>query len=202
MTADLKHLIVGTFSYQEPSWAYDCGADAGNFYCFHAACEPHVSGYAMADTVLAEPMPTAGFKGDLSELSSVQVPTRRVLREVNTFDKLPPLPPAVRAVDSATGVQADSASGVPSASGDWEFLEQVLQPCVSQLRKSFDKDAYRLYMEPHGPHTSSTVARTQAIASMVDEVVGTISGAMPSERARDLVEQNVFQVRRLLKREV
>ena len=73
---------------------------------------------------------------------------------------------------------------------------------MSQLRKAFDKDAYRPYMEPHGPHTSSTVARTQAIASMVDDVVGTISGAMPSERARDLVEQNVFQVRRLLKREV
>ena len=36
---------------------------------------------------------------------------------------------------------------------------------------------------------------------MVDEVVGTISGAMLSERARDLVGQNVFQVRRLLKRE-
>jgi len=88
------------------------------------------------------------------------------------------------------------------ASADWQFLQKALQPCLSALRSQFDKATYNMFMEQQKYLNDMTVARTQAISSVVDDIVASLTGAMKSERAVNLIAEYELRIRRLLEQEV
>ena len=95
-----------------------------------------------------------------------------------------------------------AATETHAESGDWEFLQGSLQPCIAALRCKFDSNRYRIYMEQQKSLNDIVAARTQAISSVVDEFVLVMFDAMNSERAQHQIKQHEFQIRRLLKQEV
>ena len=53
---------------------------------------------------------------------------------------------------------------------DWQFLQESLQPCLSALRSTLDKDAYQMCLEQYEDLLEdSVVARTQTISSVVQD---------------------------------
>lgn len=115
------------------------------------------------------------------------VPIRRQQHDEQKADVLP-LPP------SEPARQPESE--------DWQFLQESLRPCLSALRNQFDKDVYDMCMKQHEALDDAVAARTQAISSIVDDLVVALSAAMRSERARNLIKEYEFRIRRLLKQEV